>query len=375
MFEEGARLKKEFGEENVYDFSLGNPDLEPPPEVEAALLKAANDRTHNRHGYMQNAGYMNTREEMARKTSLEQGVKVDASNIVMSVGAAGALNAVLKAILNSGDEVIVPCPYFAEYDHYIENHCGVIRRVPTKGDFSLDAKSIASALTVKTSAVIINSPNNPTGRVYSEDDIKALAKVLEEHGKKCGRLPYLLCDEPYRDIVYNGRKVSPVFPYYKNAVIVTSFAKGLSLPGERIGYVAVNNECGEADKFIAAVIFATRILGFVNAPAVFQKVVASAWNAKNDCAMQYGKRLSLMCNVLDEAGYTYAKPEGAFYLFVKVPDKWMGDDMAFVGHLKDNKILCAPGSSFSGKGYFRVAYCVGESVIEKSRQAWKRSMV
>lgn len=373
MFEEGARMKAQLGADNVYDFSLGNPALEPPAEVEAALQKEASSTEAGRHGYMPNAGYMAARKAMAKKTSREQGVDVRAEHVVMSCGAAGALNAVLKALLNLQDEVVVPCPYFTEYDHYIQNHGGVIRRVKTKADFSLDAEAVSNALTDKTAAVIINSPNNPTGRVYGEDDIASLAAVLKAHGEKTGRLPYLICDEPYRDIVYNGKKVAPVFPHYKNAVIVNSFAKGLSLPGERIGYIACNSECEEADTFIAAAIFATRILGFVNAPALFQKVVAASWDAPNDCAAQYEKRLRLMQSVLDEGGYSYAAPEGAFYLFVKVPDKWKGDDMAFVNHLKEHRILCAPGSAFAGAGYFRVAYCVDEDVIERSRTAWAQA--
>lgn len=379
MFEEGARMKAELGEENVFDFSLGNPSLEPPLEVEKALQEAVQDTSAGRHGYMPNAGYMTARQAMAEKTAREQGVKVRAENVVMSVGAAGALNTVLKALLNPGDEVVVPCPYFTEYDHYIQNHGGVIKRVKTRDDFSLDAQKVGEALTGRTAAVIINSPNNPTGRVYSEEDIKALSQVLEAHGKRTGRLPYLVCDEPYRDIVYNRRNgekaaVSPVFPYYKNAVIVTSFAKGLSLPGERIGYIAVNDACDEADKFIAAAIFATRILGFVNAPALWQKTVAASWDAPNDCAAQYQKRRDLMCSVLDEAGLEYAAGEGAFYLFVKVPSIWHGDDMAFVNCLKEHNILCAPGRSFAGAGYFRAAYCVGLDVIERSRKAWREAM-
>lgn len=369
MFEEGAALKKEFGEDAVYDFSLGNPDLDPPEKVSEMLVKVASDKRHGVHAYMPNAGYMETRSAMAKKTSVEQGVEVGYENIVMSVGAAGALNVTLKSLLNDGDEVIVVCPYFTEYDHYIRNHGGTIVRVNSKPDFSLDADAVALALNEKTCAIIINSPNNPTGRIYSEDDISALAKVLSEHGKKSERYPYIIADEPYRAIVYGGKKVAPIFPVYDNSIIVTSFAKNLSLPGERIGYIAVNPKCPEAKDFMAAAIFTTRTLGFVNAPAVFQKVVAESWDAPCDYS-RYESRLEKMKDVLDNAGLTYAQPEGAFYLFVKVPDAWNGDDMAFTNHLKKYRILCAPGSGFGGKGWFRIAYCCSEKSIVNSREAF-----
>ena len=218
MFEEGALLKQKFGAENVYDFSIGNPDLDPPQKVCDAVKEVALDTTHLRHGYMPNPGYTETRQAMAKKTSIEQGVEIDFSNVVMSVGAAGAINATLKALLNPGDEVIVPCPYFAEYGHYVHNFGGEIVGVSTKQDFGLDSDAIKSALTEKTAAVLINSPNNPTGRVYSDDDIDNLVQVLKQHGAKTGRYPYLLLDEPYRAITYNGKKVAKVFPKYEYAI-------------------------------------------------------------------------------------------------------------------------------------------------------------
>lgn len=369
MFEEGSRMKRELGEGNVYDFSLGNPCLEPPREVEEAVARVAAGRERGRHGYMPNAGYDEAREAMAKKISMEQGAPVGASRVVMSCGAAGALNVVLKSILNEGDEVVIPCPYFSEYDHYVQNHGGVVVRAPTRADFSLDADAIASALTSRTAAVIINSPNNPTGRVYAQKDISALAAVLAAHGEKTGRLPFLICDEPYRDITYGKAKVAPVFGEYKNSVIVTSFAKNLSLPGERAGFLAVNPECGEADELVAAAIFSTRILGFVNAGAFFQKVVAASWNAPLDFS-PYEKRRDALKKILDESPYEYAEPDGAFYLFVKVPPQWNGDDIAFTARLKASRVLCAPGSSFAGPGYFRAAYCVPLETIESSRASF-----
>ena len=372
MFEEGNLLKQKYGEDKVFDFSLGNPDLDPPEPVVEQIKLVAADKTHLCHGYMPNAGYKEAREAMAQKTSLEQGVPVDFSNIVMAVGAAGALNVTLKSLLNDGDEVIVPCPYFTEYDHYIHNSNGEIVRVKTKDDFGLDADTIKAALNEKTAAILINSPNNPSGRIYSDEEIQAVVNVLEEHGNKTGRYPYIICDEPYRAITY-GKKVAAVFPKYKYSVIVTSFAKNLSLPGERIGYVCVNPSCPEAKDFIAAAIFSTRILGFVNAPALFQKVIAKSWNAPCDYSL-YEKRRNEICQVMDYAGLKYAVPDGAFYLFVKVPDGWNDDDMAFTNHLKKYNILCAPGSGFGGKGWFRIAYCCSEQTILNSKEAFKRAV-
>lgn len=369
MFEEGIQLKKQYGDDNVFDFSLGNPDLDPPNEVQAAILETAEDTTHGCHGYMPNAGYPEVRAAMARKVGGEQETELDGGNVVMTVGAASALNCVLKAILNPGDEVVVPSPFFAEYRHYVHNFGGKLIEVPTKDDFSLDVSAMASALSEKTAALLINTPNNPTGKVYSKEDIDNLASALKEHGKACGRMPYLICDEPYRAIVYDGAKVPPVFPVYSNAVVVSSFAKDLSLPGERIGYIAVNPKCEDADEFISACTFCLRTLGCVNAPAFFQKVVAKSWDAKVDYS-SYKKRRDLLCAILDKAGLKYCKPEGAFYLFVKVPDRWNEDDSAFCDYMKKYFILSAPGNGFGKKGYFRLAYCVSEKTIINSEKAF-----
>lgn len=373
MFEEGALLKKKYGEDNVYDFSIGNPDLDPPSEVVEAIEEIAADTSPMCHGYMPNPGYMQARQAMAEKTSLEQGTAVPADCVIMSVGAAGAMNCVFKALLNDGDEVIVPAPYFAEYGHYCANHGGTLRPVPTKNDFSLDTDAIKAALTEKTAAVIINSPNNPTGRIYSREEIQALSAVLTAHGEKTGRYPYIVCDEPYRAITYGGKKVAPVFPEYRQAVLVTSFAKNLSVPGERIGYIAVNPASDDASEMVAACILATRILGFVNAPAFFQKVIARSWNARCDYSL-YEKRCREIMEIMDYAGLQYAKPEGAFYLFVKVPEGWNGDDMAFTEHLKKFNILCAPGTGFGGKGWFRISYCVAEKTILNSKEAFYKAI-
>ena len=373
MFEEGALLRKKYGADKVYDFSIGNPDLDPPQKVVDAVKEIAADNSHLRHGYMPNPGYPETRAAMAKKTGIEQGMEIDFSNVVMAVGAAGAINATLKALLNDGDQLIVPCPYFAEYGHYVQNHNGEIVGVKTKDDFSLDTDVIRDALNEKTAAILLNSPNNPTGRIYSDEDIDNLVKVLKDHGKKTGRYPYIILDEPYRAITYDGKKVAPVFNKYEYSVVVTSFAKNLSLPGERIGYICVNPKNPEAKDFIAAAIFSTRVLGYVNSPAFFQKVIAKSWDAECDFST-YEKRRNEIMEVMDYAGLKYVKPEGAFYLWVKVPDGWNDDDMAFTNHLKKYNILCAPGSGFAGKGWFRIAYCCSEQTILNSKEAFKKAV-
>ncbi|MBB5225233.1 pyridoxal phosphate-dependent aminotransferase [Treponema ruminis] len=373
MFEEGIVLKKEHGEDNVFDFTLGNPDLDPPEKVIKAIQEEAKDVSHGCHGYMPNAGYPFVREAIAQKVSKEQGLPLSGSNVIMTVGAASALNCVFKSILNPGDEVIVPAPFFAEYRHYAKNHGGILVEVPSKSDFSLDLEAIKSKLSEKTAAILINNPNNPSGKIYSEDEIKELAAILNENNNKTGRVTYLVCDEPYRAIVYDDAKVAPAFQFYDNTVIVSSFAKDLSLPGERIGYIAVNPKSHEPEEFIKAVTFSLRVLGCVNAPAFFQKVIAKSWDAQVDYSSYKVRRDKLMA-ILDKAGIEYFRPQGAFYLFCKVPANFKGDDGDFTDYLKKYLILAAPGSGFGGKGWFRLAYCVSEKTITGSEKAFCQAM-
>jgi len=305
----------------------------------------------------------------------------------MGVGAAGAMNSVLKAILSPGDEVVVPSPFFPEYTHYVRNHGGTLKPVPTKDDFSLDTAAISAALTEKTAAVIVNSPNNPTGKIYTAADISALAAVLASHEAKSGRTVLLIADEPYREIVYDNRAVAPVFPAWKASVIVTSFAKNLSLPGERLGYTAVNPACPDAKELVDAIIFSTRVLGFVNAPATFQRIAAECWNEKVDYG-SYASRRNALTAILKSAGIEYAEPEGAFYLFCRVPAKKGSttaagstaangsderDAGAFCEHLKSFRILAVNGAGFGKKGWFRLAYCVSASSIDNSADAFARA--
>ena len=376
MFEEGTMLKKQYGADKVFDFSLGNPDLEPPPEFHRVLLKLATEDQKGSHGYMANAGYPEVREALSKKVSAEQGVTIDGSHIVMSCGAAGGLNVVLKSILNAGDEIIVSKPYFMEYRPYAANHGGCIVEVNALPDFDLDVDGIKAKLSAKTAAVLINSPHNPTGRIYSAKTIARLAQVLEQHGQKCGRFPYLVSDEPYREIAYDGVAVPPVLSAYGESIVVSSYSKSLSLPGERIGYIAVSPEINDKQNLLGAFIYATRVLGYVNAPALMQRIVADLASAKVDVDV-YARRRAAFTKILGDVGIEYAKPEGAFYLFCKVPQKEpasIGNDLAFVDHLKKHLILGVPGSGFGKSGWLRFAYCVDEKIIKASETAFRKAM-
>ncbi|GMO25284.1 MAG: pyridoxal phosphate-dependent aminotransferase [Termitinemataceae bacterium] len=384
LFEEGAALKQKVGHDKVFDFSIGNPDLEPPPAFHNMLLRFATEDAIGSHGYMSNAGYADVREKIAAKVSREHNVNTNGNNIVMSVGAAGALNVVLKAILNKGDEVIVCRPYFMEYRSYISNHNGTLIEADTKADFNLDISEIQKRLSDKTAAVLINSPNNPTGVVYDADTIAALSDVLMQHGKKMGRYPALIADEPYREIVYDNIVVPPVMCHYPHTIVVTSYSKNLSLPGERIGYIAVANDIDDKENLLAAFIWANRILGFVNAPALMQRVVAELTDEKCNVDV-YAHRRSAFKKVLDNAGLQYINPQGTFYIFCKVPQtnkiqqqnyliSKPQSDKLFCDHLKKYYILAVPGSSFGASGYLRFAYCVSEDIINASAGAFKEAV-
>ena len=370
MFEEGSQLKRQFGAERVFDFSIGNPDVEPPPAFHRALLRLAQEDTPGSHGYMPNAGYPEARAALAKKASREQGVALEGSHIIMAAGAAGGLNTVLKALLNPGDEVVVSRPYFMEYRAYAANHGGRLVEADSLPDFGLDLGAIEAALSEKTQAVLINSPHNPTGRVYSAGAIAALAALLKRHGERCGRYPYLVSDEPYREIVYDGREVPPVLAAYRESIAVTSYSKSLSLPGERIGYIAVNPAIRDGEDVLGALIYATRVLGFVNAPALMQRIVAELTEERVDVGI-YARRRDAFKGVLDGAGIRYAEPEGAFYLFCEVPG---GDDRGFAEHLKAYRVLGVPGSGFGAPGWVRFAYCVDERVIVNAGAALREAM-
>jgi len=370
MFEEGLELKRKYGPDKVFDFSIGNPDLDPPPEFHAALLELAREDPPGSHAYMPNAGYPETRAAMARKVSREHAVQMDAEGIVMCVGAAGGLNVVLKAILDPGDEVLVTKPYFLEYRAYAANHGGVLSEAEARPDFSLDPEAIGRALTARTACVLINSPNNPTGRIYPRADILALAEVLQRHGRKCGRYPYLVSDEPYRELAYGGVSVPPILDAYPHSIVVNSYSKSLSLPGERIGYIAVGSECAERAELLSALIMCNRVLGYVNAPALMQRAVARLVDVRMDMG-RYERRRDMAAEGLRGAGYSFAEPEGAFYLFLRSPSP---DDAAYVDFLKGYNILTVPGSAFGAPGWIRMSYAVPEDSIRNSMPAFKAAL-
>lgn len=367
MFEEGARRIAEYDAENVFDFSLGNPDVPPPDGVLDTLAKIAADRSPGLHAYMPNAGLPPVRTKVAAYLAQETGIPFQVGDVIMSVGAGGALNSILKAILNAGQEVIVPQPYFVEYDAYLANHGGTVHRVATRDDFTIDPGAVAEAINDKTCAVLINSPNNPTGQVYDQQNLQELFDVLEAGSNKLGRAIYLLSDEPYRQIAFDGVAVPWIFQY-PHSILGTSFSKDLSLPGQRIGYVAINPAADDHDNLIGAITLTTRILGYVNAPALQQRVVAEHLGEHVDVA-RYQDRRDLLCRGLTEAGYEFVMPRGAFYLFPKSP---IPDDVAFVRALQEKNILVVPGSGFFGPGHFRIAYCVPESTIERSMDGFAK---
>ncbi len=369
MFEEGARMKAEYGADNVFDFSLGNPDVEPPPRFGEVLREVAADDSPGAHAYMPNGGYPWVREALAETLSREQGVELGPGDLLMTCGAAGALNVVMKTLLDPGDEVIILSPFFVEYNFYVDNHGGVTRIVPTDAEFNLDLAAIEAAITDKTKAVLINSPNNPTGQVYSGQSLQALGRLLDEAGEDLARTIYLISDEPYRKIVYDGCEVPSVMAATSNAIVVSSYSKDLSLPGERIGYLAVHPLIRDKAALLDGLTLANRILGFVNAPALMQRVVARLQGVSVDSTI-YARRREVFCRVLDQAGFDYVRPRGAFYLFPKTPV----DDVEFCRILQEEKILAVPGRGFGAPGYIRLAFCVDEKVIEGAAQGFVRAM-
>lgn len=369
MFEEGISLKRQYGADRVYDFSLGNPNIDPPPRFEEHLEKTVKMAGPGKHAYMPNAGYPETRAAVAAHLSATHGLSLAAEHIVMTCGAGGALNVILKTLLDPGDEVLVPSPFFVEYRFYADNAGGILKLVGTKEDFSLDLKAMASALTDRTKVVLINSPNNPTGRVYDEGSIRDLAALLEERGRALGREIYLVSDEPYGEIVYDGVHVPSILQACTNSIIATSYSKSLSLPGERIGYIAVNPLLSGIRDTIDGMVLCNRILGFVNAPALMQRVIAGIQGLRVDVG-QYRRKRDLLCDGLASIGYRFHRPEGAFYLFPKTP---IGDDVAFVSALQKRRILTVPGSGFGGPGHFRIAYCVDDATIVNAMEGFEET--
>lgn len=370
MFEEGARMKAAHGAENVFDFSLGNPDAPPPPQFNQVILDIAGDTSPGVHAYMPNGGYPWVREAIAARMSSEQKTEVSHGDMLMTCGAAGGLNIVMKAILNPGDEVIILAPYFVEYGFYIDNHGGVSKTVATDKEFNLDLQAIETAISEKTKAIIINSPNNPCGQIYSEEALKALGELLERASTKFSSTIYMISDEPYRKIVFDGHEVPSIFTAYANSIVVSSYSKDLSLPGERIGYLAVHPEMEDKANLLDALTLANRILGFVNAPALMQRVVAELQDVSVDTSI-YARRKELICSVLKDAGFTFTEPKGAFYVFPQTP---ISDDVKFVALLQEEKILAVPGTGFGSPGHMRIAFCIPGDVITRSAESFKRAV-
>lgn len=369
MFEEGSRMRALFGPDKVFDFSLGNPDLPPPPQFARVLAELAQDSAPGVHAYMPNSGLPQVREAVAARIAEEQGAAVSAGDVLMTCGAAGGLNVIMKALLDPGDEVILISPYFVEYTFYVDNHGGVAKIVPADADFNLDLAAIEAAIGSRTKAVLINSPNNPTGQMYSTEALAALGRLLDDAGARLGRPVCLIADEPYRKIVYDGAAAPPVMAACRTAIVVSSYSKDLSLPGERIGYIAAHPEMPDKAALLNAMTLANRILGFVNAPALMQRAVARLQGVSVDMSV-YARRRDAFCAVLDEAGLEYVRPKGAFYLFPKTPV----DDVAFCKLLLEEKILAVPGRGFGRPGHIRLAFCVDEAVIAKAAEGFKRVM-
>lgn len=367
MFEEGARLESIYGEENVFDFSLGNPETEPPEEVIETLKRYVSEP--GIHKYMNNAGFQDVREKVAKHLEKKSGIALSAQNVVMVCGAAAGLNIVLKALLNPGEEVIVLAPFFVEYLSYIENANGVPVIVKTmKDSFQIDADAVDAAITNRTKAIILNSPNNPTGVVYGKRSLERLKEVIDRKEAELGTSIFVISDEPYVSIVYDGVEVPDMLSIFEKSIIVNSFSKSLALAGERIGYVAASSRIPEVDVLMAAMISLNRTLGFVNAPSLFQKVVAENLHVAVDTE-DYKKKRDLLYSHLTRIGFECVRPEGAFYLFMKTP---IGDDRVFCRTAAKYNLLFVPGSGFGCPGYVRIAYCCDISMIERSLDAFTK---
>ncbi len=370
MFEEGARLKAEYGAGNVFDFSLGNPNLPPPEQFNEILRDTVDSCGLGDHCYMPQAGYPQVCVSIAEYLTQEQGVPITCDEVLMTCGAAGALNVIFKALLDPGDEVLTPTPCFVEYRFYADNHGGVLKMVGTRPDFTLDLDALTEAITRKTKIVLINSPNNPTGQIYDKASLDALGAIIDEKSSQFGRTIYLVSDEPYRKIVFEDARVPSIFQSYPQSILATSYSKDISIPGERIGFAAVNPAATHKQDIMAGMALTNRILGFVNAPALMQRVVACMQGMSVDIN-EYQRKRDLLCEGLADAGYTFTTPPGAFYLFPRTP---IEDDVAFVKALQQELILVVPGSGFAGPGHFRIAFCVDDQTIVNALPGFRKVM-
>lgn len=367
MFEEGAALRRQYGDDQVFDFTLGNPTIEPPAELHTELKRIADHPVPGMHRYMNNAGYEETRAAVAAVIAENCSQPVSAAQVVMTCGAGAALNVVLKTLLNPGDEVLILTPFFVEYMFYIDNHNGIPVTVATTQDFQPDLEAIESAITNRTRALIINSPNNPTGVIYPRTTLKALGEMLHRKERELGISVTVISDEPYAKISF-GEEVSNIFDCVTNSVVVTSHSKDLALPGERIGYLAANPAMPGVELFMQGAIFCNRVLGFVNAPALMQRLVTGLQHCSVDSEL-YRRKRDRLYNKLTELGFEMVKPGGGFYLFPKSP---LADELEFIRLAQKYRILLVPGSGFGAPGYFRIAYCVEDDMIERSLPLWEQ---
>lgn len=362
MFEEGEALKRRVGADAVFDFSLGNPNVEPPAAFQEALEAVVTGSPPGSHRYMPNAGYPEARDAIAAHLEKERGKTFVRERVVMCVGAGGGLNVTLKALLDPFDEVVIFAPYFVEYLFYVDNHGGVVKVAETTADFDLDLESLERTISPKTKAVIVNSPNNPTGRLYPRETMEGLGRILATASEGRDSPIHLISDEPYYRIVFDGKRAPDVFDAYPHTILITSHSKDLSIPGERIGYIAVGPDCAGAPELASAMTFTNRILGFVNAPGIMQRVAARLQGVSVD-PMIYQRKRDIIVPGLKEIGYEVVDPEGAFYIFPKTP---IDDDVAFTRKLLERNILVVPGSGFGRAGHFRLSYCVDDAFLEGS---------
>ena len=369
MFEAGIALKRQYGEDKVFDLSLGNPVVEPPTQFHEELRRLAEVPIKGMHRYMPNAGYPETREAVAAALTRETAIPFSMQEIVMTCGAAGGLNVVLKAILNPGDEVVFFAPYFVEYVYYTDNHGGVPVVAPTDASFQPDLAALEGLITPRTRAVLINSPNNPSGAVYDAERLNAMGDLLQRKGTQYETEIFLISDEPYRRIIYDGLTFAHVFPHYEASIVVHSHAKDLALPGERIGYIAVNPAYEAKGELIDGLTFCNRILGFVNAPALMQHVIRALQGVSVDVA-DYERKRDYLHGQLTEMGYSTFKPQGAFYMFPRSP---LEDDAAFVDELQRWNVLAVPGRGFGSPGHFRISYCVEDRVLEGAMEGFTQA--